>query len=292
MMVPSVVTKESLFDQSILEVQQIASNHRENFSRWMWFFSKQTKQDLQILYAFCRYADHLADEDRPNDERLRRLIDFEENFIKAREKQPSPTFLLRVVELIDRRNLPEIEFLNLLSAFKQDQVVRDWQRFDELLAYSKNSANPVGRLVLGIVQPSLLTDPFLQASDDICTGLQLVNFWQDVSRDFENQRIYLPRELREKFSVTEEQIEHRVVTDSYRSLIKELCQQTELKFQAGRKIFRNVPGVIGFFVDWFATSGLQLLRQIEKQQYDTLSHRPTISKLNRIKAAAQSFLRI
>ncbi|MCX7835916.1 MAG: squalene/phytoene synthase family protein [bacterium] len=283
---------EPLYQQALTEVHQIAHQHQENFARWLWIFSKEVRQDLMILYAFCRYADNLADANEPAEERLQHLENFEKNFARAAEKIPKPIFLIAVEELIQRRKLPKKEFHDLLYAFKLDQLRSQWESLDQLLEYSQYSANPVGRLVLGILAPQLLKSPYLEGSDDICTGLQLVNFWQDVVRDFQNHRIYLPQDYLHRYHVTNEQIQFRSVTDSFRQMMQALCNFTEQKFHAGRIAFRTVRGTVGFLIDWFATSGLQLLKEIKRKNYDTLTERPVLKTHHRIQSAFYSLLRI
>lgn len=293
MVLISVIDQRSPQYQAInQEISEIVHQHRENFARWLWFFSKPIQRDLMILYSFCRYADNLADCSLSPEERLKRLEDFEQNFLSVNSITPKPLFLIAVEDLIQRRNLPREEFLSLLTAFKQDQLVWNWESLQALLQYSENSANPVGRLVLGILQPNLLKPPYIEASNHICTALQLVNFWQDVARDFENHRVYLPQDYREKYQVTLEQLEQRQATESFRLMMKELCDFTEKKFITGRQVFRNLNGAIGFFIDWFAVSGLLLLKEIRKQNYDTLTRRPKLGTYRRIQSIFQCLLRI
>ncbi|MDK9700854.1 MAG: squalene/phytoene synthase family protein [bacterium] len=276
---------------ALAEVLRIAAAHRENFARFTWWLPKQARYDLLTLYAYCRTADDAADLPGSAAFRTDKLDDIEQNLHAALANKSAPSFYPAVAELIVRRTLPVEQFQYLLDAFRRDQIVTDWESLSDLIEYSEHSANPVGRLVLRILAPEQVNNSVDQASDYVCTALQLVNFWQDVQRDFASGRIYLPRDRREHFGVTKNVLQTGIATAGYRDLLRELCDDTRQRFETGRKGLTQLHGGVGFTIDWFATSGMRLLRKIELSDFDTLSQRLVVSKLDRGLAALQSLLR-
>ncbi len=281
---------DSLTD-SQLAVSQILKDHRENFARFTWFIPASVRQDLYTLYAFCRIADDAADDPGSKISRLALLDSIQSSLENSLQNREPHSFYPSLAEMIQRRKMPTEEFYRLLNAFRWDQTTTDWQSMERLERYCEGSANPVGRLVLHIFYSPETAMQYYPASDSICTALQLVNFWQDVHRDYESGRIYLPYDTRTKYGVTNEILKSGKATDGYRSLLKELCDDTENRFQVGRSGFRKLRGADGFTIDWFATCGLKLVDNIRALNYDTLTTRPTVSKLNRVSAAFTSLFR-
>ena len=184
--------------------------------------------------------------------------------------------------------IPVEPFGNLLIAFEQDQRVPKYDTFDQLLGYCANSANPVGHLVLYLFE--CFDQRRAALSNETCTGLQLANFWQDVARDFEKGRIYLPGEDRERFGVTEEQLRASRFDGSFRDLLRFEVDRTRAYFERGRALLPLLPRKARVDVELFAAGGEAVLRAIEKQNYDVLTSRPRIGKAQKAKLLGRALL--
>jgi squalene synthase HpnC len=175
----------------------------------------------------------------------------------------------------------------LLTAFIQDQTVNRFRNMDEVLAYCQNSANPVGRLVLytcGYSDPERF-----HLSDATCTALQLANFWQDVSSDYQQRdRIYIPQDAMQQFGVTEATISSAQATPEFRALLKSQVDYARAFFEAGLPLIGMVDNDLALDLDLFSRGGLEILRAIEHRDYDVLSARPAISKPRKIALALRA----
>ncbi len=184
--------------------RELAESHYENFHVATWFLPKRLRPHFQSIYAYCRISDDLGDEVGDAQQSLA-LLDFWNDELDAcyHGVTRHPVFVA-LAETIRVCNIPKTPFADLLVAFRQDQTVTRYRTMQDVFGYCRNSANPVGHLVLyvcGYREPELFT-----LSDFTCTALQLANFWQDVREDYLRNRIYLPLEDMERFGVTEEQI--------------------------------------------------------------------------------------
>ena len=196
-----------------------------------------------------------------------------EDCYSGRGKHP----VFRALEgTIKRRNIPIQPFRNLLRAFVQDQKVRRYATYQDLLGYCQNSANPVGHLVLYLC--GYRDEERQQLSDCTCTALQLANFWQDVARDLDKDRIYLPLEDMERFGFSEQDLLARTENDAFRQLIRFQVERTRELFRQGEALRDMVRRRLRLEIDMFSQGGLLVLRMIEEQDYDVLSRRPAISK--------------
>src|SRR5213593_2012345 len=199
---------------------RIARTHYENFTIGSWLLPRGLRADLAAVYAFARGADDLADEG-PDEGRLARLATWETKLL-ACARDPAvaddPVFLA-LGHTIARHDLPVGALRDLLAAFRRDAAgeTRAFATFGDVLAYCRCSANPVGRVVLALFG---YRDATRQArSDDVCTALQLTNFWQDVAGDLARGRVYIPQEDLERFPGSREALEQRVATDGFRRLL-------------------------------------------------------------------------
>ncbi len=167
-------------------------------------------------------------------------------------------------------------FDDLISAFIQDQQVMRYPTFDQLLDYCARSANPVGRLVLALLG---YTDaPRQKLSDLTCTALQLANFWQDVTVDYEKGRIYIPQEDMERFGYTECELRNHVMNASFVRLLQFEIERTRGLFERGAALSGLISGVGAADVDLFSRGGLSLLDSIERQGYSVPRKRITVPK--------------
>lgn len=169
-------------------------------------------------------------------------------------------------------------FYDLISAFKQDFQKTRYQTFDELINYCERSANPIGRIVLEFF--SIRDADSLRFSDAVCTALQLTNFYQDVSVDIKKDRIYIPLEELQKFGVTENQFEFRKNNTNFEQLVRYQVERTKLLFIEGRNLVSRLPKELRSQIYMTILGGEKILSKIEKMNYNVLSVRPKLSKLD------------
>ena len=256
--------------------RELAESHYENFHVATWFLPKKLRPHFQSIYAYCRISDDLGDEVGDTQQALA-LLDFWNGELDAcyRGVTRHPVFVA-LAETIRVCNIPKEPFAALLIAFRQDQTVTRYRTMQDVFGYCRNSANPVGHLVLyacGYREPELF-----ELSDFTCTALQLANFWQDVCEDYLRHRIYLPLADMERFGVKEEQIRERRFTPEFRSLMEYEVAHAEELFAAGLPLLHRVDKELAVDLELFSRGGQEILRAIAKQDYDVLRSRPVISK--------------
>jgi squalene synthase HpnC len=255
----------------------LATHHYENFNVASWLLPKELHQHFYNLYAYCRWADDLGDE-IPGRERALELLDWWERELDAcYEGRSSHPVFVALHETIVAKDVPKQPFANLLKAFRQDQVVKRYPTWDAVLDYCVYSANPVGRLVLYLC--GYRDEERQRLSDATCTALQLANFWQDVSRDLEIGRIYIPLDRAAAHGLSEREIVGRKFDARYASLMKELIEYTRGLFEKGMPLAKKVEGKLSVDLEMFSRGGLAVLDAIEAMGYDTLHRRPEVSKV-------------
>jgi squalene synthase HpnC len=265
---------------SAAEAQQytrwLATHHYENFNVVSWLLPKELHQHFYNVYAYCRWADDLGDE-IPDPKRALELLDWWERELDAcYDDKPSHAVFIALRETILAQDIPKQPFADLLKAFRHDQTVNRYPNWDAVLDYCVYSANPVGRLVLYLCG---YRDPERQhLSDATCTALQLANFWQDVSRDLEKGRIYIPLDIAASHEVSEADIVAKNFTDAYPRLMKELIARTRVLFNQGLPLTKLVNARLSVDLEMFSRGGLAVLDAIEAAGYNTLQHRPSIGK--------------
>jgi squalene synthase HpnC len=278
--------------------RRLATSHYENFSVATWFLPKELHQHFYNVYAYCRISDDLGDE--VGDQRLSfYLLDRWEHELRAcyahlndASGTPGgprhPVFIV-LADTIRQFNIPQHEFSDLLTAFRQDQTVTRYQTFDDLLGYCRNSANPVGHLVLYLCGYSDAERQ--QLSDYTCTALQLANFWQDVAIDYGKGRIYLPLEDLRRFGVSEDDIAKRRATPEFLALMKFEVERARDWFQRGLPLKDKVAKHLALDIELFSRGGLEILSAIERQNYDVLRQRPVISKSRKLRLVLGALVR-
>jgi squalene synthase HpnC len=172
----------------------------------------------------------------------------------------------------------------------QDQTVTRYRDWDEVDGYCVNSANPVGRLVLMLC--GYRDEERFRRSDATCTALQLANFWQDVTVDLDKGRIYLPLELFARHGYTVEELTARRCTPAFRAVMRDAVERAQGLFEAGLPLVRTLNRRLALDIDLFQRGGLRVLEKIRAQDYDVLSHRPAISRSERIGLLAGSLWRV
>ena len=172
--------------------------------------------------------------------------------------------------------IPHQPFADLISAFEQDQRVRRYGSFEQLLDYCTRSANPVGRIVLHLCHA--VNDQTIAWSDSICTGLQLANFWQDVARDAAIDRVYLPQEDRDRFGYSDDDLQRRTTSEAFVELMQFEVDRARLFLDAGRPLVAVLRGRMQVAVEMFLLGGLQILREIERINYQVWDRRPVVTR--------------
>ncbi|MGI8982076.1 MAG: squalene synthase HpnC [Pirellulaceae bacterium] len=270
--------------------RQLTREQYENFSVSHFLLPRELRQHFCNLYAYCRWADDLADEIVPQKESLK-LLDWWESQVIALYGGNAPTHpvFIALVDTVHEFTLPRDPLLDLLSAFRQDQTKIRYATFEELLDYCRRSANPVGRLVLYLGRCH--NQETARLSDSICTGLQLANFWQDFRRDWELGRIYLPLEDMATFGVDDKQQLARGGNLTFRALMNFEVDRAEEYLLAGEPLVKLVSPQLRVSVRLFIDGGLAILAAIRRQGYDVWSRRPVVSKWTKLGLLMRAFLR-
>ena len=269
----------------------MAVDHYENFPVASVLLPRELRRPVELIYAFARRADDFADEgDGPASERLARLNDFSHELDRIEAgKPPRQALFVDLAPVIAAYGLPIPLFRDLLSAFSQDVVKARYADFGEVLDYCRRSANPVGRLLLHLYRA---TEPRnLACSDDICTSLQLINFWQDVEIDFRKDRIYLPRDEMAEYGVSESQIANREANDAWRALMLFQIERTQAMMQAGEPLGRRLPGRIGLELRMIVAGGSKILEKLRAAEGDVFRKRPVLGPLDWIFMFCRSLAR-
>ena len=264
--------------ESLAYTRWLATHHYENFHVVSFLLPKRLHQDFYNVYAFCRWADDLGDEIGDTVESLR-LLQWWRGELHAMDASRHPVFVA-LGGTMREYELPREPFDDLITAFEQDQTVTRYRDFEELFGYCRYSANPVGRLVLGLCG---YRDAERQAlSDATCTALQLANFWQDVTVDLEKNRVYLPTGLLDAHGYPLEALFERRFDDRFRAAMREAVEVARGLFRKGLPLADRVDRRLAIDLELFSRGGLRVLEKIEAQDYNVLRARPAISKVERV----------
>jgi squalene synthase HpnC len=266
--------------------KQLAESHYENFHVASWFLPEALRPHFHAIYAYCRISDDLGDEVGDTAQSLA-LLDFWGNELDAcyEGRARHPVFVA-LAETIRECSIPKEPFADLLTAFRQDQVVTRYQTMQDVLGYCRCSANPVGRLVLYACGYS--DEERFRLSDATCSALQLANFWQDVRVDFTKDRVYLPQKDMQSFGVSDETIAGGIPTSQFRALLRHEVEFARGLFEEGLPLIGMVRRDLALDLDLFSRGGLEILNAIERQDYDVLSSRPAISKRTKLQLALRA----
>jgi squalene synthase HpnC len=257
----------------------LARTHYENFTVASLLLPRRLVRHFHNVYAYCRWADDLADETGGGARALELLRWWGNQLRACYGGEPTHPVMIALRETILAFKIPKQPFLDLLFAFEQDQLVKRYRTFDQLLGYCRHSANPVGHLVLYLFE--LYDEPRAKLADSICTGLQLANFWQDLARDLAIGRIYLPLEDQHRFGYPERDLLARRWTPAFRRLMEFEVDRTRELFHQGSALLDMIPEDFQPDIELFIQGGLAILDRIESQSYDVWTRRPTLSKLTK-----------
>lgn len=262
--------------------ERLAREHYENFPVASLLVPRRMRPHVAAVYAFARIADDFADEgEAPEAERLARLDGWLARLRACTGDQaikPSPTahdlVFVALGDTIRARGLPVGLLEDLLSAFRQDVTKRRYADFTEVLDYCRRSANPVGRLVLRIAG---YEDPALdEASDAVCTALQLTNFWQDLERDWRHGRLYVPAAVLAEHGAREEDLSLGRLTATWGAALRDMGARTRALFGRGRLVCDRVGGRLGLELRLTWLGGSSILDRLERAGFDVFRHRPSL----------------
>ena len=257
--------------------ERFARTHYENFPVASRILPRRMRTHIAAIYAFARTADDFADEGtRPAGERLQDLDRWSARLqacAGGRAPADDPIFLA-LGQTIGDCALPVSLFEDLLSAFRQDVTTARYRTWDDVLDYSRRSANPVGRLVLRVAGHA--SDELDAASDAVCTALQLTNFWQDLERDWLKGRLYVPLADASAHGADHADLDLRRLTPAWRSVMTELGARTRALFDAGRPVCDAVPGRLGFELRLTWLGGRRILDALDASGFDVFDRRPAL----------------
>ncbi|MGB7729679.1 MAG: squalene synthase HpnC [Candidatus Acidiferrum sp.] len=266
----------------------LATHHYENFNVVSWLLPKELHQHFYNVYAYCRWADDLGDEIPGKERALELLSWWEMELDGCYEGRPSHPVFVALRETVIAKDVPKQPFADLLKAFRQDQVAKRYPTWEAVLDYCVYSANPVGRLVLYLC--GYRDEERQRLSDATCTALQLANFWQDVSRDLEKGRIYIPLDRAAAHGVSEQDIVEKKFDQRYVALMKELIEYTRGLFEKGMPLSKMVEGKLSVDLAMFSKGGLAVLDAIESIGYETLNRRPEVSKGKQVRLLGRALV--
>jgi len=268
-------------DEARAWCKHLAESHYENFHVASWFLPKDLRPHFHAIYAYCRVSDDLSDEVGDTEQSLALLDIWERELDACYEGQARHPVFVALAETIKDSFIPKEPFADLLTAFRQDQTVTRYESIEELLAYCRYSANPVGRLVLYVCGEA--NEENFRLSDQTCSALQLANFWQDVRDDYRRRgRIYLPKKDMDFYRVPEQYIAEGIFTPEFRALMHYEVNVARAMFEEGLPLVGRVHRELAIDLDLFSRGGLEILRAIERRGYDVLSARPAIGKRRKL----------
>ena len=270
--------------------ERVARQHYENFPVASRLLPAPMRPHIAAIYAFARAADDFADEgDLAPEERLALLDDWGNRLrasagvVSGARPNPEPripnshadAIFLALGETLRVHALPASLFEDLLRAFRQDVTTKRYDTWADLMAYCRNSANPVGRLVLRIA--GRVDSSLDRASDAVCTALQLTNFWQDVERDWQKGRLYVPREVSDRFGALERDLDARILTPAWRNVLSDVAARTRALFDEGRAVCDGVEGRLRYELRFTWLGGRRILDRLERAGFDVFTSRPALA---------------
>lgn len=279
----------SSLEASFRFCENLAKSHYENFPIG-WFIPKATRKYVFAIYAFARTADDFSDEESFKNQRSDRLDEYESFLDQAIAGHPPPDqpVFMAIAHTLEKTGISPQLLKDLLMAFRLDITKKRYRNYQELESYCVYSANPIGRIVLmlfGYQDPELL-----RLSDRICTGIQLVNHWQDIGIDLMKDRVYLPEEDLERFGYGYEDLQQRRVNDAFRSLMRFEVARTRSLFFEGKPLLQALHRRLRCQVSIMWKGPMKILDRIEAKDFDVFHSRPTLSKRELLSLSLPIFL--
>ena len=268
----------------------LATHHYENFHVVSLLLPKRLHQDFYNVYAFCRWADDLGDEIGDPAASLRLLAWWRGELEAMYEGRARHPVFVALRETAEKYQLPDEPFHDLITAFERDQRTPVYETYGEVLGYCRYSANPVGRLILYLC--GYRDEERQRMSDATCSGLQLANFWQDVTVDLEKGRIYLPLEWLREAGYSVEELRRREFTPQFARAMKVAVEEARKLFAAGLPLVGRVDRRLALDLDLFHRGGMLVLDKIERMNYNVLARRPAVGRGERVLLVLRSLLRM
>lgn len=272
-------------DRAYRVCREITTSHYENFPVASLLLPAKIRRHVYPVYAFARCADDLADEAGDRDA----LLQWRELLYRSSQETPDHPVFMALRDTMRKFALPLSLFDDLLSAFLQDLEKNRYADLPELLEYCRHSANPVGRIIL--LLHGYREERLFAHSDAICSALQLVNFWQDLSIDLQKNRLYIPRSFLEAYRIDEEALFQKVSQDNFREMLKALIETTRGLFRQGFPLLRSLGGRLKWELKFTVLGGLAVLDKIEKLDYNVLQSRPALTKGDWARIAIEGIVR-
>jgi len=260
---------------------RLARAHPENFFIGSLFLPRAKRRHLAAVYAYARLADDIADGDLPSREKLAALDCWEERLDGCLRGVATHPVFVALGETIRQCDLPVAPLRDLLQAFRHDAAFRPFGTFADLLAYCRNSANPVGRIVLALFD--YRDEQRAELSDHICTALQLTNFWQDLGIDLASGRLYVPLADLERFGVSRSALEAGGSPRNLPELLRFEVERTRELFARGLPLADRVSRRLAREVRMFASGGLTILEHIEAGGYSPVERRPRLTARDKVR---------
>jgi len=268
-------------EKAYLKAQEFTKAHYENFPVISFILPKNLRKHIAVVYQFARQADDIADEGtEPPERKLAELEEYRNKFKDCLEKKYADEFWFALSNTISTKNLTPENFLNLIKAFECDVTKNRFENFSEILDYCSLSANPVGRIILELHDFS--SPDALKFSDYICTALQLTNFYQDISIDTKNNRIYIPIDELKSFELSEDDFLNLRYDSMFKNLIEYQVKRTQEIFDKGKPLLQKLPGRLRRQIKWTILGGEAILKKITRIDYRVNDFRPKLNKIDYI----------
>ncbi|MCX6149749.1 MAG: squalene synthase HpnC [Ignavibacteriales bacterium] len=281
---------DEILNEEYKNAIRFATTHYENFPVISFLVPKNLRKHIAVIYKFARQADDIADEGNfSEDDRLAKLNLYESEFNFALKGKFSLPFWKALTATINDMKLSPVHFTNLIKAFKQDLTKKRYKDFQEVLDYCKYSANPVGRLILELF--NIRNDKLFGYSDSICTALQLTNFLQDLSIDYQKGRIYIPEDELAAYYITEKEFVLREGNSKFIALIKFQVQRILNLFTDGYSLIHYLPKRLKYEIGCTILGGEKILEKIVEFDYNVLNIRPVLTKFDYMKIFISSLKR-
>ena len=266
--------------------EALAAKHYENFPVASRLMPARLRPHVAAIYVFARTADDFADEPGYQaSERMRLLRDWRD---KLHNRADRSYEFIALHDTIDRFKLSLQPFDDLLNAFVQDVGTTRYSTWADVLDYCRRSANPVGRLVLRI---SGYHDARLdRLSDDVCTALQLANFWQDLAVDWSRGRLYVPEEIWRAHRADVSSLDKKYITSSWKGALEECGKRTRALFERGRPVCDGVSGRLRYELRATWLGGTRILDRLERSGYDSFGSRPKLGAADALVIACKTLL--
>ena len=274
-------------DEAYLYCKKLATSHYENFPVGSILIPGNIRKYFYSIYAFSRLCDDIADENLEVDKSIRfGLLDQIESNLELPTSSLKTPILKAVVDTTIRTKVNIEDLKRLNKAFKQDIYFHHSQNFDELLEYCDYSANPVGEMILKLFDND--SEEAINYSDDICTALQLVNFWQDLSRDRLKKRCFIPQDYLEKYDLDCNYLDRNIV--NFNRCMAELYSKTEELFENGINLLYLVKNKrLKFELKLIISSGIRILEKCQNSKEKIITERPALNKFDYIGIVLKSF---